>query len=248
MVYTVPVTNEWICVSVFNATGVYAGLRRTLTFTVIAAVLFVAILVTIMISSTRKSQIAQQLTEDLSQVKSDIREKNSQLGRMREVAFRDALAGVGSKAAFNRISEQLSPLIAEGGIPVSVVMMDVNSLKYVNDNFGHEAGDSYLQGCCRMICDIYKRSPVFRLGGDEFAAVLQNNDYEEREALEAALNRAFEESFARTDRPPWERYSVSAGSADAGPGDTELEQVLKRADGNMYEAKQRFKAEHGSYR
>lgn len=127
-------------------------------------------------------------------------------------------------------------------------MIDVNNLKYVNDTFGHDKGDEYLRGSCRMICETYKHSPVFRLGGDEFVAVLRDKDYEEREALAAQFNAAFEQSYAREDRSPWERYSAAAGMSIREDGDTALEQILKRADAAMYEAKQAFKAKHGSYR
>lgn len=41
-------------------------------------------------------------------------------------------------------------------------------LDCLNDTYGHTAGDNYIKGCCKVICQIYKHSPVFRIGGDEF--------------------------------------------------------------------------------
>lgn len=61
--------------------------------------------------------------------------------------------------------------------PFAIVMFDVNDLKKINDTAGHQAGDQYLCEACKIICDIFKRSPVFRVGGDEFAVIAQNNDY-----------------------------------------------------------------------
>ena len=69
-----------------------------------------------------------------------------------------------------------------------------------------------------------------------------------RAALAEKLNAAFEQAYAQEDRPPWERYSASAGMSDCEAGDTELDQVLRRADKAMYAVKQAFKAKHGSYR
>lgn len=241
IVYSVPVAKNWYCLSVCNATSEFSQLRGTLVFTIIASLLIVSVLVLIMRHVSQKTQIAQQL-------ESDIKEKDDQIGEISKVAFRDALTGVGSKAAFNQLSEKLTAEIAAGNTALSVVMIDVNNLKYINDNFGHDAGDAYLCGCCRLICEVFKHSPVFRVGGDEFVAVLRNGDYENREALIQALSTSFDKAYAQTDNSPWARYSAAAGMADCDAGDTTLEQVLKRADAAMYAAKQAFKAQHGSYR
>lgn len=248
IVYTVPVADEWLCLSVFDATAAFAQLRSTLAFTIISALLVVAVVFSLMARFNRKDQLAQQLTANLSQAKSDILEKDNRIGEISKVAFRDALTGVGSKAAFNQRAEELSREIAAGGTSLAVVMMDVNNLKYINDTFGHDAGDSYLLGCCKLICGIYKRSPVYRLGGDEFVAILQGDDYENRAALTEQFHTVFEQAFAREDKAPWERYTAAAGLADCETGDTSLDQALKRADKAMYAAKQAFKAKHGSYR
>ena len=247
IVYREPVANDWLCLSVFDATSVFSQMRNTLIFTIVAVLLLVAVLLTVMVNAGKKTRMARELKENLSQARNDIRQRDHRIGEISRMAYRDALTGVGSKAAFNQLAEELSGNLADGAA-FAVVMMDVNNLKYVNDTFGHEAGDSYLRGCCKQICDIYKHSPVFRMGGDEFVAVLQNDDYERREALAEALRTAFAEAYAREDRPAWERYSVSAGMAVAESGDTAPDQVMKRADAAMYEAKRAFKAQHGSYR
>ena len=119
---------------------------------------------------------------------------------------------------------------------------------HFNDSFGHEAGDDYLRGCCKILCDFYKHSSIFRIGGDEFVAVLQGADYENRTTLAAQLQSAYEQAYTQKGKAAWERYSASAGTADREDGDTSLEQMLKRADKAMYEAKQAFKAKYGSYR
>jgi GGDEF domain-containing protein len=52
-------------------------------------------------------------------------------------------------------------------------MFDLNDLKHINDRYGHERGDEYIVNCCRLICQVFKHSPVFRIGGDEFVALLR---------------------------------------------------------------------------
>ena len=70
-----------------------------------------------------------------------------------------------------------------GPLAFAVCMFDCNCLKQINDEYGHDKGDIFLKETTRIICDVFEHSPVFRIGGDEFVAVLQNGDYENREAL-----------------------------------------------------------------
>lgn len=244
VVDTVPVTNDWVCVSVFDATSVFSQLRNTLIFTILATVVVVVILLYYMISSNRKTRMTEELTEDLSQARTDLQKRDSELGEISRVAYRDALTSVGSKAAYNRLVSELAPQFGPDGEPLAVVMMDVNNLKTVNDSYGHDAGDIYLRGCSRLICEVFKHSPVFRLGGDEFVAVLRGEDYVDRTTLMERLTREFAAVSARTDGSPWERYSAAVGIAERRDGDADLDQVLKRADEAMYAAKQAFKAKH----
>jgi GGDEF domain-containing protein len=93
------------------------------------------------------------------------------------------------------------------------------------------------------MCVIYKHSPIFRIGGDEFVAVLRGGDYENRNLLLSKIKSSFRESSDDMSRKPWERYSAAAGMAEHLPGDDETAQdVLKRADIEMYNDKKRIKA------
>ncbi len=242
IVYRVPMANDWICVSVFDATSVFRQMKRTLLFTIFAACLVVAVILLIMNLLSRETQIAQQL-------ESDIQQKDDQLKKISFDTYRDPLTGVKNKAALQKYSEELSQKIKDGrGEPFSVLMMDVNNLKYINDNFGHEAGDDYLRGCCLTLCHVFQHSPVFRIGGDEFVTVSQNDDYENRAALFTKLSEAFDQAYSQENADAWKRYSASFGTADNTAEDTSLDQVLKRADQLMYENKKAFKEKHGSYR
>ena len=67
--------------------------------------------------------------------------------------------------------------------PFAIVVCDVNELKRINDEEGHQAGDQYLIDACKIICGIFEHSPVFRIGGDEFVAVCQGQDYDQLDSL-----------------------------------------------------------------
>jgi len=156
-------------------------------------------------------------------------------------AYTDAMTGVKNKGAFTAYIDRLDRAMGEEGqveAPAfAIVIFDCNQLKQVNDRYGHNAGDLYLQKACRLICQVYDHSPVFRMGGDEFAVVLQREDYENREALMAEFKRRSGEENVKAVQP-WEQVNVSMGMAVFEPGkDEKAGEVVTRADQLMYMAK-----------
>ena len=124
---------------------------------------------------------------------------------------------------------------------LAIIMFDCNFLKSINDTYGHEKGDIYLQNACRMICKTFRHSPVFRLGGDEFAAVLQNEDYFDRDLLISEFKSRIAEQNAAAGEP-WQRVDISLGLTSYDPKtDFSAEEIFARADARMYEAKKAYK-------
>lgn len=185
---------------------------------------------------------------NFNRAQSDIRDRENKLDQISEKAYKDALTNVGNPTAYQKAADQLAKEIKEGKAEFAIVMADVNNLKYVNDTFGHEAGDSYIKGCCNIICSIYKHSPVFRTGGDEFVVILKKEDYASRLLRLTKIREAFVGTYSRMDKDDWERFSASIGMAEFQKSDESVEQVLKRADAAMYEEKMKFKKKYGSYR
>lgn len=162
---------------------------------------------------------------------------------------RDALTGVRNKGGFDNYARKINAAIQSPGnepaIAFAVVMFDCNELKEINDAFGHDKGDIYLQNACRLICDTFSHSPVFRLGGDEFAAILINEDYRRREERLTQFD-CNAKAINAAGQNPWDRIDIARGMSEYRPGaDPDIETVLKRADTLMYEEKRIYKAEHG---
>lgn len=80
---------------------------------------------------------------------------------LKTIANRDAMTGVKHKNAFLNSENEINLAIQrhEAGA-FAVVVCDVNGLKYINDNFGHKAGDDYIRAACKMICDQDDISPA----------------------------------------------------------------------------------------
>ena len=156
----------------------------------------------------------------------------------RHAAYTDPLTGVKSKVAFAEQEAAFDERIAGGeSEPFAVLVCDVNGLKYVNDTFGHKAGDEYIRQSSQLLCGIYMHSPVFRTGGDEFVVLLTGSDYENREKLLAALDEQVEANVG-TDKAV-----ISGGMSDFRLGeDMRLHDVFVRADERMYTRKQQLKA------
>ena len=105
-----------------------------------------------------------------------------------------------------------------------------------------------IQGCCRLICDAFKHSPVYRIGGDEFVVVLQSVDFDNRHDLVDSLRTSYEEALQDSAAKPWEQYSAAVGMAELASHDLSVDFVFKRADKAMYRDKKRIKEAQGSYR
>ncbi|NLT10387.1 MAG: diguanylate cyclase [Ruminococcus sp.] len=186
--------------------------------------------------------------QDITEEERKIRARDEQIGQISQEAYRDPLTGVGSKAAYTKKVGELNRIIAEEEPEFAVIMVDMNNLKYINDDYGHKAGDLYIRGCCHLICEFFKHSPVFRIGGDEFTAILQGQDYENRVQITAGLREAYKNAYEQEDAEPWLRYSAAVGLAEYASDDNAFELVFKRADKAMYEEKKEFKKKYGSYR
>lgn len=173
----------------------------------------------------------RQLTKHLGVYISDLNDK----------AYKDALTAVRNKTAFDAYMLKLDDLInksEEGSGPkFAICMFDCNGLKEINDTYGHDRGDEYIRKACKLICDVFRHSPVFRLGGDEFVCILENDDYENRHELCIVFDKLTVDLAEAADNP-WEQISIASGIALYDPdADENTQDVVKRADMLMYEDK-----------
>ena len=186
------------------------------------------------------AQAVTKLSFALSDYVKHMIEVEREAKHLKEQVALDPLTLVKSKSAYNTKEWELQEDIHKGRAKFSILMADLNNLKKVNDVYGHEHGDEYIIGGCKMICDVFAHSPVYRVGGDEFAVVLEGKDYENREALLKQLREETYESMQNEDAEPWHRYSIAAAMSDYQVGDN-VDTVLHRADDAMYEEKIRMK-------
>ena len=189
--------------------------------------------------SSNMKDFVHRLVENAVQMES----MKDEVTKANELAMRDSMTGVKSKAAYEQQKERLDLDIKSGDAEFGIAMIDINYLKHVNDTYGHEKGDIYIKKMCTMICDTFAHSPVFRVGGDEFVVVLIHRDYKSRERLEEDLKHRMNEQYARTELEEWQRPMAAIGIAIYDKeNDTDSDTVFKRADAAMYENKKAMKA------
>lgn len=152
----------------------------------------------------------------------------------RRASLTDELTGLSNRRSmFQRFNElaKLSP-----DIPVVVVMLDIDFFKAVNDQFGHDAGDTVLRHFSSLLQQQTRRNDLAgRIGGEEFLLVLPNAQIDSAAALLERLYAILATASPLAANPEF-RYSFSAGIAAANVGEG-AQALLRHADEALYEAK-----------
>ncbi len=156
------------------------------------------------------------------------------------LAYRDALTGVKNKTAYQDAEQRMEDQMRLGRPEFAVVVMDINNLKFVNDNYGHDFGDMLIIDACKIICKVFRHSPVYRIGGDEFVIILENSDYKDYQKLLEEFQDAMDE-YNRSGHP-YSNLSIARGIAIySSETDLVFANVFKRADDSMYQNKAAMK-------
>jgi two-component system, cell cycle response regulator len=155
--------------------------------------------------------------------------------KLHSLSVIDELTGLHNRRGFIASAEQRLKLALRQGQHSTLVFIDVDDLKYVNDTFGHGAGDHALKQVARLLRECFRESDVVaRMGGDEFCAFLSDTSENSELLIQRRLAQLFEKHNAGSKSPY--RLLVSVGTVEVhGPYD--LEQQIARADVLMYEQK-----------
>lgn len=144
---------------------------------------------------------------------------------LRRLGFRDGLTGLYNRHYFD---EELARLQRGRTWPVGILMADLDGLKGVNDEFGHEAGDLLIQRAARALSSAVRADDIVaRLGGDEFAVLLPGLGGKELDAICARVEASCNEYAGAVP------LRMSTGCSVAEDGES-LRAVLREADARMY--------------
>jgi diguanylate cyclase (GGDEF)-like protein len=163
---------------------------------------------------------------------------NTAKQRIRALSDRDELTGIYNMRAFTRLAEQEHDLSSRTERPYSVLMVDIEHLKALNDTYGHEAGNRAVKLVAEALQRLTRSTDVVaRFGGDEFIVLLSGAD---KAAAEEVAQRIRNVVFATTLEVDVKmvRLKVNVGAASFPDSGNALQPVMTAADRMMYKDKE----------
>lgn len=167
----------------------------------------------------------------------DISDRREAHEALRRSVSCDHLTGLANRRAFfDRAARELQRC-TRSGQPLSLVLVDADHFKSINDAHGHAAGDAVLRHLAAGLSACFRGGDLLaRLGGEEFVALLPGATADDAASVAQRLCRHLATQTVTVDGRAI-GCTVSAGIAEAGPGASDLDALLARADAAMYAAK-----------
>ena len=176
-----------------------------------------------------------QYTIDLEQ---EIAERQKAQAQLLELATTDSLTGLHNRRYFMESASQELDRARRYQTPLSLLLLDADHFKSVNDRYGHPVGDQALQALAIIGRRLLREVDLFaRIGGEEFAILLPQTDHAAALNVAERLRQAIIDQPIVTEDGPL-RLTVSLGLASLGSAPADLDELLRRADVALYQAKQ----------
>lgn len=168
----------------------------------------------------------------------DTTEHKQLMDKLRRMATKDSLTGADNRRQFFKRGEEEFSRARRYSRSLSVIMLDIDHFKVVNDTHGHAAGDEVLKKlviACRTT--LRQTDRLGRIGGEEFAAILQETNKEHVAQTAERLRKILQLLTIRTDAGDEITITASFGTATIHEQDSSIADLLKRADTALYQAK-----------
>jgi len=183
--------------------------------------------------------------ESYSQIITDIINKNNVIKKTLHLSKYDKLTDIYNRSYFEEIFDKYSKQCVRYNLKYSFILIDLNYLKQINDNFGHIIGDKALYYFANKISESIRETDIFaRLGGDEFILVMHDSTYKQSEIkMQKILNSLLNEKFAFTNHDISDSFYItfSYGISTSPDESMVFDILLRLADKKMYEFKKLFK-------
>ena len=187
--------------------------------------------------ATPLSSDAEQ-PEEMALVFRDITELTRIKHEMERLAHTDFLTGLANRRFFMQRLTEETERVKRGDQSMSVLLLDMDSFKNVNDTHGHDVGDRVLQVIASVTLEVKRVADVAaRIGGEEFAILLPDTDREGAITLAQRLRRTINEQMIADAKGRPIQVTASIGVATMSHSDTGLDHILTHADRALYRAK-----------
>lgn len=184
-------------------------------------------------------ELADNVEERTFELQIALRELQEVNAELEKRNFEDALTGLFNRRYFSQQLEKEYRRAYRNQQPLSLLMVDIDHFKKLNDTHGHFIGDQVLQGLAQHLQDAAKRpgDTVCRYGGEEFAVILADCSQQQAQAFALSLIEGVRESRFKTDAGPC-KITISIGVAElANISSQSTEYLFKAADEALYRAK-----------
>ena len=154
-------------------------------------------------------------------------------------SFTDPLTGLFNRRFLDQRLNQELAAARRTGIPLSVLMIDIDHFKKINDTHGHQTGDEVLVAVADLLSSELRENDVIaRFGGEEFLVIAPHTPVENAENLAERLRAAAQDrKISACDQPDGVKFTVSIGVAEYGEGADTPEELVNVADNRLYQAK-----------
>jgi diguanylate cyclase (GGDEF)-like protein len=177
-----------------------------------------------------------EIGELMTNTQDALRKLQGMLHNMHELSMRDELTGLYNRRFFSEQASQLLQRATRYDEPLTLIFIDLDNFKLINDRFSHQVGDNALRLIARLMTDTARGSDLTaRIGGDEFVMMFPNTPMDSAKLLSERL-RVNLEKFDWSVLLPGLVPTVSVGMAEAVASDS-VEKLIDRADANLHRAK-----------
>ena len=167
----------------------------------------------------------------------DITKQKVLISKLNEATYKDFLTGLYNRRYYNKVSNKLFKRSREDNESLSLILLDIDNFKRINDTFGHLEGDRVLKKLSRIINrSIGGGDLPFRIGGEEFLVLLPKKDLVMAQGLAMKIKEELRKDNFFIKGEPVD-LTFSAGIAQIGIEDQEVEETFRRADAKLYEGK-----------
>lgn len=187
--------------------------------------------------STSLNRMTQRLIDAKFEMETEVQQRTTELqaanAALDRLSQTDPLTGLLNRRGFDVLAKPALALARRAGRPLTVMMLDIDHFKVVNDEHGHDAGDYVLVALARLMRERLREADVVaRVGGEEFVALLPDTDLEGGVRVADMLREA-----VAAMQLPCGPVTVSAGVAMVGASTSDMSELLHQADMALYRAK-----------
>jgi diguanylate cyclase (GGDEF)-like protein len=180
--------------------------------------------------------VLDALTNLTNTVISELEEAKQQL---KDQANRDYLTGLYNRRYFNTVAQDIIHISKRQNKPVSVIMLDIDKFKNINDTYGHSVGDEVIKTLSNILVETTRKSDIVsRFGGEEFAILLPFTNKDGAFKIAQKIRQTVENKKINIENNKLLQFTISLGVDIMDESEQSIEKALNRADEALYIAKE----------